>query len=51
MPAPTTAWRSRGYIPHFNKPGLVQSIAFRLFDAVPERLVEQWKAGGTPNAA
>ena len=44
MPTPMSDWRSRGYIPHFNKPGLVQSIAFRLFDAVPEHLVEQWKA-------
>jgi REP element-mobilizing transposase RayT len=38
-----TEWRSRGYLPHFDKPQLVQSITFRLFDAVPEQLVEQWK--------
>jgi hypothetical protein len=43
MPTPMTYWRSRGYIPHFSKPGLVQSIAFRLCDAVPEQSVDQWK--------
>jgi putative transposase len=36
-------WRSRGYIPHFNRPGLIQLITFRLHDAVPEKLIDQWK--------
>jgi len=36
-------WRSRGYIPHFDRPGLVQSITFRLYDAVPEAVMQRWK--------
>ena len=36
-------WRSRGYIPHFDLPGEIQSVTFRLYDAVPETLVKQWK--------
>jgi REP element-mobilizing transposase RayT len=37
-------WRSRGYIPHFDQPLLVQSLTFRLYDAVPKVVVEGWKA-------
>lgn len=33
-------WRSRGYLPHFDAPGLVQSITFRLADSVPVALWE-----------
>jgi REP element-mobilizing transposase RayT len=36
-------WHSRGYLPHFDSTGEVQSITFRLFDAVPVKLVDQWK--------
>ena len=35
-------WRSRGYIPHVEG-FLVQSIAFRLHDAVPASVVQGWK--------
>lgn len=28
-------WRSRGYLPHFDRPGLLQMITFRLADALP----------------
>jgi putative DNA methylase len=28
-------WHSRGYIPHFDHPGLVQGITFRLADSLP----------------
>jgi REP element-mobilizing transposase RayT len=37
-------WRSRGYLPHFDQPLLVQSLTFRLHDAVPKAVVEGWKA-------
>src|SRR5215207_5103186 len=37
-------WRSRGYLPHFDQPLLVQSLTFRLHDAVPKAVVEEWKA-------
>ena len=36
-------WYSRNYLPHFDLPGLRQSITFRLHDAVPESVVAQWK--------
>lgn len=36
-------WRSRGYLPHFDKPGLIQSITFRLFDSVPSDVIEKWR--------
>ncbi len=28
-------WRSRGYLPHFDRPGLMQMVTFRLADALP----------------
>lgn len=37
-------WRSRGYLPHFDQPLLIQFLTFRLHDAVPRRVVEGWKA-------
>jgi REP element-mobilizing transposase RayT len=36
-------WRSRGYIPHLDRPGLIQSVTIRLYDAVPESLIAKWK--------
>jgi putative transposase len=38
-----SGWCSRGYIPHFNEPSIIQSITFRLYDAVPEKIIVQWK--------
>jgi putative DNA methylase len=38
-----SAWRSRGYLPHFDEPLLLQSITFRLYDAVPEAVLQSWK--------
>ena len=32
-------WYSRGYIPHFDSPGMLQGITFRLFDALPMDVV------------
>ncbi|HUX88501.1 MAG TPA: hypothetical protein VMW65_15975, partial [Chloroflexota bacterium] len=31
--------RTRGYLPHFDRPGLVQMITFRLADALPREAV------------
>jgi len=47
-PAPSsmpisTAWYSRGYLPHFDQPRLLQSLTIRLYDAVPETVLEAWK--------
>ncbi|CEF49443.1 unnamed protein product [uncultured bacterium] len=41
--APHKAWHSRGYLPHFDHPGLVQSITFRLHDSVPADVIVQWR--------
>lgn len=41
--SPASPWRSRGYIPHFDQPDLIQSITFRLCDAVSDALIAQWK--------
>ena len=38
-----TPWRSRGYLPHFDAPGLVQAITWRLADAVPRDVIEAWR--------
>jgi REP element-mobilizing transposase RayT len=43
-PHSSKGWYSRGYHPHFDQPGLVQSITFRLDDSVPEALVQQWRS-------
>jgi putative transposase len=49
MPAATTPdlppadrhkdWHSRGYLPHCDVPGLIQSITFRLGDSLPSEVV------------
>lgn len=31
-----TDWYSRGYLPHFNHPGTIQSVTFRLADSLPQ---------------
>jgi putative transposase len=38
-----SGWHSRGYLPHFDQPNLIQLVTFRLYDAVPDNLIEQWK--------
>lgn len=34
-------WYSRGYLPHFDQPHLLQSITFRLHDSLPTHVVEE----------
>jgi putative transposase len=36
-------WYSRGYLPHMDQPGLVQSISFRLHDALPAHILDGWR--------
>src|SRR5262245_26121796 len=36
-------WHSRGYIPHFDQPGLVQTITFRLADSMPAEKRAEWQ--------
>jgi len=37
-------WHSRGYLPHFDGPFLLQSLTLRLYDAVPDSRVQAWKS-------
>ena len=32
-------WYTRGYIPHFDRPGLIQGITFRLADSLPAHVL------------
>jgi putative DNA methylase len=34
-------WRTRGYLPHHDGPGVVQHVVFRLADALPRSVVER----------
>ncbi len=36
-------WYSRDYLPHFDRPGLIQAITFRLADALPAEKVRRWE--------
>ena len=36
-------WHSRGFLPHFDQSRLVQALTFRLYDAVPDDVVQSWK--------
>ncbi len=40
----SSPWHSRGYLPHLDQTGLVQSLTFRLCDAVPDAVVRSWRA-------
>ena len=37
-------WRSRGYLPHFDVPGLIQTLTFRLNDALPTTVLKAFEA-------
>ena len=36
-------WYSRGYLPHFDMPGVTQTMTFRLTDSMPESVLELWR--------
>ncbi|MGA2686409.1 MAG: transposase [Verrucomicrobiota bacterium] len=42
-PGPHQGWYSRGYLPHWDHPGMMQSINFRLGDSMPAGVIEKWK--------
>ncbi|HEV2438368.1 MAG TPA: hypothetical protein VG077_20460 [Verrucomicrobiae bacterium] len=42
-PEPHLGWYSRGYLPHWDHPGMIQSLNFRLADSLPASVVERWK--------
>lgn len=37
-------WYTRGYLPHYDKPGTIQMITFRLADAMPASRRHEWEA-------
>jgi REP element-mobilizing transposase RayT len=38
----TSIWRSRGYLPHWDRPAATQFITFRLADSLPLEFVRRW---------
>ncbi len=42
-PAPHRGWHSRGYLPHWDHPGTIQSANFRLNDSLPAEVVARMK--------
>lgn len=36
-------WHSRGYIPHFDGGEVCQFITIRLYDSVPQKVLDSWK--------
>jgi len=37
-------WYTRGYLPHYDKPGTLQMVTFRLADAMPASRRHEWEA-------
>ena len=37
-------WYTRGYLPHYDKPGTLQMVTFRLADAMPATRRHEWEA-------
>jgi putative transposase len=42
-PEPHLGWHSRGYLPHWDHPGMIQSLNFRLADSLPRIVVKKWQ--------
>ena len=42
-PAPFRGWHARGFLPHCDKPGLIQFVTFRLDDAMPVERRHEWE--------
>ena len=36
-------WYDRGYIPHFDGGQVSQFLTFRLFDSLPQSVIEKWR--------
>jgi REP element-mobilizing transposase RayT len=47
-----TGWHSRHYLPHYDQPGLIQMITFRLADSFPQSALDQMdgETKGPPDA-
>jgi REP element-mobilizing transposase RayT len=42
-PEPHQGWHSRGYLPYWDPPGMIQSVNFRLGDSLPQSVLQKWK--------
>jgi putative transposase len=38
-----SGWTDRGYLPHYDKPGLVQAVTFRLANSLPKTKQAEWE--------
>ena len=47
---PAKGWHSRGYVPHLDHPGLIQSITFRLANALPAEVIARLQLGESDDA-
>jgi len=43
-PSPHRGWHSRGYLPHGDHPGMIQSVNIRLGDSLPLAAIEKWNS-------
>ena len=43
MSRPPRLWYSRGYLPHFDSPRMVQAVTFRLADSLPAKVIAGWR--------
>jgi len=43
-PQPHLGWHSRGYLPHWDHPGMIQSLNFRLADSLPSGVLVKMEA-------
>ena len=43
LPKDHSGWTDRGYLPHYDKPGLVQAVTFRLADSLPKSKRSEWE--------
>ncbi len=41
--ASVDGWYSRGYLPHFDREGLTQTVCSRLFDSMPQTILQAWQ--------
>lgn len=41
--SPHKGWYSRGYLPHFDQPGLLQGVTFHLADSLPSLVLQRIK--------
>src|ERR1035438_7273809 len=42
-PEPHQGWHSRGYLAHWDHPGMIQSVNFRLGDSLPQSVLQKLK--------